>query len=273
MDVAGIFLQICRMPLQCVDQPQLFHHQKFWNWRTRIPDYFNLWILLAGSVVVRLRGQEYHLNRPAYLLLPPGEQVDGQLEDSDHMDNLALHLAPKTVSKLIDPTQLPSSWGVPVSEPEWMHLTAIRCVRNANRPDPYSQACAAAAIEQVFATYLRDWLGPKEAPNMDRVQDLADRIRLRPAATNRVDKEARRLGLSRSQLNRLFQNAHGTSVRDFITQCRMQHAAHLLRDSTLNVSQIAEACGYADIFYFSRHFKLWCGQGPTAYRSRPSHTP
>lgn len=47
----------------------------------------------------------------------------------------------------------------------------------------------------------------------------------------------------------------------------MEQAKELLLGTDLNITEIAEACGFADLFYFSRMFKKRVGSSPRAYRT------
>jgi transcriptional regulator GlxA family with amidase domain len=51
---------------------------------------------------------------------------------------------------------------------------------------------------------------------------------------------------------------------------RIQRAATLLSESSLTISQIADAMGYRDVYFFSRQFKQKMGQSPRTYRSGPT---
>lgn len=75
------------------------------------------------------------------------------------------------------------------------------------------------------------------------------------------------LGLSRSQLYRKFESITGMSPADFILKMRLKRAAQLLRDSQLNVSEIADMTGFNSIKYFNKHFKAEFAMTPTEYRS------
>lgn len=75
------------------------------------------------------------------------------------------------------------------------------------------------------------------------------------------------LGLSRSQLYRKFESITGMSPADFILRMRLKRAAQLLRDTKLNVSEIADMTGFNSIKYFNKHFKEEFSQTPTEYRS------
>lgn len=71
--------------------------------------------------------------------------------------------------------------------------------------------------------------------------------------------------ISASQLNRIFNENAGTSVMDYITCSKLEKAKELLRESTMNISQISSEFGFSSIHYFSRLFKQKYGIAPREY--------
>ncbi len=71
---------------------------------------------------------------------------------------------------------------------------------------------------------------------------------------------------SERQFLRLFKEATGYRPMQYITRLRIQTACRLLCETELNVTEIAERCGYTDSSYFSRVFQQKCGIRPKAYR-------
>ncbi|MDD5677165.1 MAG: AraC family transcriptional regulator [Kiritimatiellae bacterium] len=67
-------------------------------------------------------------------------------------------------------------------------------------------------------------------------------------------------------LGRVFRQVKGITLTDFIYQRRLREARALLRESTLNVDQIARACGFQKAGYFRRIFHRHEGMPPLAYR-------
>ncbi len=65
---------------------------------------------------------------------------------------------------------------------------------------------------------------------------------------------------------RLFSQAYHTTPQQYLLDIRMRHACTLLRESTLNITEIALHCGYKDSNYFSRAFKKHTGITPSRYR-------
>lgn len=72
--------------------------------------------------------------------------------------------------------------------------------------------------------------------------------------------------VSRSGLQRKMKQIMGVTPLDFLKEARMKHACHLLSTTTMNVSDVAYACGYTDPKYFSRSFKASVGKSPKEWR-------
>ena len=83
-----------------------------------------------------------------------------------------------------------------------------------------------------------------------------------------VDDLGKDMGLSRGNLYRKLQSLTGKNPSDFIRSIRLKRAAQLLRDSQLNVSEIADMTGFNGLKYFNKHFKDTFGLTPTTYRSQ-----
>jgi len=77
---------------------------------------------------------------------------------------------------------------------------------------------------------------------------------------------ARELHCNPDYLGRIFRQVKGITLTDFIHQRRLREARALLRESALNVDQIAQACGFQDGGYFRRIFRRHEGMSPLAYR-------
>lgn len=73
--------------------------------------------------------------------------------------------------------------------------------------------------------------------------------------------------LNASYLSMLFKKETGTNYIGFLTECRIDEAKRLLKDSSLSVAEICYAVGYTDKKHFSRLFIKRVGVRPTAYRT------
>lgn len=63
-----------------------------------------------------------------------------------------------------------------------------------------------------------------------------------------------------------FKREFGMTIMEYVTQKRMQMAVRLLENSDTSIREIAEACGFSDIEYFSKSFKKHHGVSPSEWR-------
>ena len=83
-----------------------------------------------------------------------------------------------------------------------------------------------------------------------------------------VEQMATDMGLSRVQLYRRLVSVTGKTPSEFIRLIRLRHAARLIRESQMSVSEIAYKVGFASPRYFSRCFKELYGFMPTEYKKQ-----
>ena len=73
-------------------------------------------------------------------------------------------------------------------------------------------------------------------------------------------------GLGQSQTRRLFQRHLRTSPRQWLIRERLMHAQSLLVQDEAPLAEVAELCGFCDVYHFSREFKRSVGIPPAAWR-------
>ena len=78
--------------------------------------------------------------------------------------------------------------------------------------------------------------------------------------------------LSPSYLQRLFKHQTGVCMGEWISEQRLQRAAHLLANSYLSVKQIAHNVGYEHASSFIRAFERRFTQAPARYRKQCDRT-
>jgi AraC-like DNA-binding protein len=74
------------------------------------------------------------------------------------------------------------------------------------------------------------------------------------------------MGLSSSQIRRLFQKHLRMSPRQWLLRERLIHAQSLMVGSAAPLAEVAESCGFCDVYHFSREFKRSVGITPAAWR-------
>ena len=84
-----------------------------------------------------------------------------------------------------------------------------------------------------------------------------------PLPLGTVAKEA---GLSESHFCRLFKDATGLTLTDYVNRCRIEHAKQELLRSNRRISEVAFEVGYQSLSQFNRSFAKFVGQSPTLWR-------
>ncbi len=80
-----------------------------------------------------------------------------------------------------------------------------------------------------------------------------------------VEEIAEYMGLSQSSLKRLCYEKTGGGVMQLFLSMKTEEAKRLLRETDLNVGEIAERLAFSGVHYFSRFFKKQTGLSPLAY--------
>jgi AraC-like DNA-binding protein len=130
----------------------------------------------------------------------------------------------------------------------------------------------AGAVLQWLAGLLAR-LRPPLLPAADAARDVVDRILAAEAwAVPRLAQVitladwARAAGLTPVYFGRAFKRETGLKPMEWLNQRRLQLARQQLANTRQSVAEIAEACGFACPFYFSRVFKKHFGHSPINYR-------
>ena len=82
-----------------------------------------------------------------------------------------------------------------------------------------------------------------------------------------VTEMANELGLSKSRFTVLYTSFFGISPLNDLIAMRVDCAKQILIRSDCSEAEVAERCGYSDIFHFIRQFKQKTGLTPSKYRT------
>ena len=80
-------------------------------------------------------------------------------------------------------------------------------------------------------------------------------------------------GKSHTTVSHAFRKAFGTSVVEALADARLDEACRLLRDTNMDMTQVASLSGYASMSYFMQAFKANKGMSPGAWRRDFRHPP
>ena len=91
-------------------------------------------------------------------------------------------------------------------------------------------------------------------------------IKLKYSEPIKIEHIALACGLNRSYLTRLFKEATGYTLQEYLLTYRMKMALQMLKEGDKSIQDIAFSVGYTDTFTFSKAFKRHFGKSPSNYR-------
>lgn len=176
------------------------------------------------------------------------------------------------------------------SLPRLMHLRAsasrqwaVQCMRQAANEasdlQPGGNAMLERLSEMLFIDAIRQYLAELPEGSAGWLAGVGDRFVGRalglmhadPAEAWTVAELGRQVGLSRSAFHARFARIVGQTPMQYLASWRLQAGAALLRDTPSTIAAVAQDVGYESEASFSRAFKRFVGQSPSAWRARAVH--
>ncbi|WP_134680045.1 helix-turn-helix transcriptional regulator [Paracoccus ravus] len=235
-------------------------------------DHVILFVAKGGTILEFPRKSEFvGEGRIAYI--PAGTAFS--LHPRPAVEGWALLLPPDLVADL--PVPLPSrfQYGLPSPADETLlgpALAALGQDHLRGSVEPLATACHLSIVSLALSRASQDVAGV-EAEHLhstegriltDSFLSLADRH----LGQNRTIAEmARDLGCTVAQLDHACHETRGRSPLELLYALRLDHAAVLLRETDLDVAQIAEDLGYSGPGHFMRSFAAATGRTPEAFRT------
>ena len=146
--------------------------------------------------------------------------------------------------------------------------------------DEYIEKLVDVLLEQsyrVLTTPGVTGLAPSHV-HYPRLQKVLQHIRANLPEDLSVAYLAAFTGVSQTHFRRMFQEALGTSVHQYVQAARMEQARKLLATSSMPISKIAEECGFSSQSHLTNSFRNVYAATPAKYRgqvnqARGGHAP
>ncbi len=110
--------------------------------------------------------------------------------------------------------------------------------RQAKQVDDKTRALLKDTRKRILEQYQKDW----------NVRAMAKLSKMKPSA-----------------FSALYKQCFGTSPKQDLLSCRMEHAKFMCLQGDLSVDQIAHICGYTSTSHFIRQFKIYTGATPKKF--------
>ena len=142
--------------------------------------------------------------------------------------------------------------------------------KGAAADDEYIEKLVDVLLEQsyrVLTTPGVTGLAPSHV-HYPRLQKVLQYIRLNLSGDLSVAYLAEFTGVSQTHFRRMFQEALGASVHQYVQAARMEQARKLLATSSMPISKIAEECGFSSQSHLTNSFRNVYAATPAKYRGQ-----
>ncbi len=236
--------------------------------------YYELHLILDGSVVMQAGQQQYRLDKHSFCLISP-QTSHAPKSSILGVSRLCIGLSVSdpdcsAAAFLLKRTKDASACTGP-AEQMLQTLTQLTAEEDTVR---FSAEMTAQLLSVLVLQMLRT-MEASQGNSAGVHRDLNDlrTVRIDRFLNNSFHLQgaqqllAAELGLSRRQLDRVLQKLYGCSFRDKLLQVRAEAACDLLRGD-MTVARIAQRVGYSSSANFTAFFRNYMGMTPSQYRGK-----
>ncbi|PWW07372.1 AraC-like protein [Paenibacillus cellulosilyticus] len=238
-----------------------------WKWARREKPMANydLFYVWSGEGELELNGAVYEIGAGSCFLFRPGDYTSATHNPQKPLVLTYIHFDVSEQTQYV-----PNRYRVFDETVDFEYLLS-RYVRLFLVKTFAAEEEAKLLLKQMMIHLLRTDQEPlieKRGSNQltEVIHEIANYIRQHPGVPHRVEDLAKRAQLSPRYFSIKFKEYIGQSVQSYMIQTRIDRAQHLLAHAGMNVTEVADALGYRDIFFFSRQFKQYTGRNPSEIR-------
>lgn len=238
-----------------------------WKWARREKPManFDLFYVWSGEGEVEVNGDYYKVGKGSCFLFRPGDYTSATHVPQRPLVLTYIHFAVNEQVEVV-----PERYRELGDTVDFEYMLS-RYVRLFLVKTYAAEEEARLVLKSLLIQLLRvDNEAPveKKASNQltEAIHEVANYIRQNPGIAHRVEDLAMRAQLSPRYFSMKFKGLIGISVQTYMIRTRIERAQHLLMHAGMNVTEVADALGYRDIFFFSRQFKQYTGRSPSEIR-------
>lgn len=212
---------------------------------------------LRGSSLVRFNGESFLREQNSIHFLPKGQNNEYTVQTLEKAECIVIYFdtdCPVSARSFLQKFQ-----NKVAVEALFKKLFSVWVAKN----EGYYFDCV-ALLYKIFAEMQRETYLPEKQYNLIKpaVDYIGENLLKEKTAVSAL---AQRCGISESYLKKLFVRNFGVPPVQYMIRLKLNYACDLLRSTLYTVSQTAELCGYANVYFFSRQFKEYMGVTPTEF--------
>jgi AraC-like DNA-binding protein len=233
-----------------------------------VPGHIN-WLVLAGEIAGRVAGQALRIRPGGWLCVAPLTPLFFWPQAGRQRIRLMrfrLHLTRAGAARAVP------GGGFLIPDAQGLHAAAARLISDRAAGDPFAERRRRGLLLSLYGEAFRRLCRPA-TPGARSLEEgelalLEELVAAMAPGSPAPAQLARRLNMTPDTFARAFRRAVGQSPRRWLAGRRIAHAAELLLRKDASATQVADWCGYADVFHFCRSFRQVMGCGTRDWRRR-----
>ncbi len=249
--------------------------------KRRTIDSFVLLYGISGTVYVTDTVKEYELSSDNYIILAANREHYGTRQSPPGVSYYWCHFYIRGDYELdIDEDGNEylifgetSSYRIPLSgkvdQHETLHMLFQQLIDSSRSPSTFSKNICGNFLEIILSELASKEYSLDSAASRTQeatVANIIEWIKLNASEIHRVSDVSTYFGYNSEYLTTLVKKVTSKSLVDHITESRVRIAKKYLRNTNMDISEIAYKCGFSDDKYFFRVFKKICNMSPGTYR-------
>lgn len=192
---------------------------------------------------------------------------------SEGFRNDWIHLSGDGIPGLLAHFELPVNVIFSIRQADLIEPFLLQIQREQHANDLFSGKAISLLVESMLLALgrqRRDFLDKRSEGTVERVwKDIMLRLKGEMRRTCReawsVKKMAGKAGLSLSRFTAVYTQLFKVSPGHDLLFIRLTEAKMLLSSTNMKVAEVAETCGFSNVYYFSRAFKKHIGMPPSEF--------
>jgi AraC-like DNA-binding protein len=238
-----------------------------WRLKPHSVEDYDVTYIIEGNARYTLNGIPYELAAGDLICLPEGTKKEAVTYRDRLMQCFSVNFIPRSLQGE------PAVPQFPLANHIGIHDDVVRLFHEFNYSYIEKQPGYLFKIEGLLLMLLDRFMELTVYKNEFIARDFRIKETLRYISQHYaenllVKKLAARAGLSTEYFGGLFKRETGMTVKRYLAKVRAANAENMLQSGDYLVSDVAELCGYCDIFHFDKQFKAIKGLPPSHYIPR-----
>jgi len=225
-------------------------------------DTVNFSLILNGSGEFHRKGRIWKVEAPCVITQWPGEYLEyGPSEPHEYWTELYLVYSLQLMPRFMQCGFVEESRPVwPISNPSALRPLLeelARCLATKEK---------SARIDRIAERLILETFLPPHVSASSLISKALEAIQTNWQSPPDLETLAGRCNMSVSTFQRRWNESMGITPARYALGVKFQEACRLLIETSDSITEVANACGFDDEFYFSRCFRRQFGSPPRNYR-------